>query len=292
MATSSFSGADCSNPRVSEATGNKAKMFSEQTLAQVKVAGEPDCSPQKTDPDWQEQMVLQYAPLIKYIAARLAIRLPSHISQEDLVSSGIIGLMDAVQKFDPAKNINFKTYAEFRIKGAMLDELRSLDWIPRSVRKKSHMIENAYVELQKSLGRPAEAEEVARALDLDVKEFHNLLDETKAVSLVPLDGPRRAISGRMEALDHDLSEILGDEDLRDSFVRVHFSQLQEIMVQAIEELPDKEKLLISLYYYEELTMKEIGQIMGYTESRISQLHTQAMYRLRHSLRRHFPEGES
>ena len=105
--------------------------------------------------------MLQYAPLIKYIASRLALRLPSHISMEDLISSGIIGLIDAVQKFDPSKNINFKTYAEFRIKGAMLDELRSLDWIPRSVRKKTHLIEDAYAKLQRRLGRPAEAEEVA-----------------------------------------------------------------------------------------------------------------------------------
>ena len=108
---------------------------------------------EKPDPKWQEQMVLQYAPLIKYIASRLALRLPSHISMEDLISSGIIGLIDAVQKFDPSKNINFKTYAEFRIKGAMLDELRSLDWIPRSVRKKTHLIEDAYAKLQRSLGQ-------------------------------------------------------------------------------------------------------------------------------------------
>jgi RNA polymerase sigma factor FliA len=119
----------------------------ELSLVQVNQESIPDYSAAKLDPQWQEQMVLQYAPLIKYIASRLALRLPSHISMEDLVSSGIIGLIDAVQKFDPSKNINFKTYAEFRIKGAMLDELRSLDWIPRSVRKKTHLIEEAYASL-------------------------------------------------------------------------------------------------------------------------------------------------
>jgi RNA polymerase sigma factor FliA len=238
----------------------------------------------KLDPKRQEQMVLQYAPLIKYIASRLALRLPSHISMEDLISSGIIGLIDAVQKFDSSKNINFKTYAEFRIKGAMLDELRSLDWIPRSVRKKTHLIEDAYAQLQRSLGRPAEAEEVAEFMGLGLEEFYQLLDETKTVSVVALEEGRKSPGGHKSYLEQEVLETIQDDNARDSLQAVHFSGLQEIMVQAIEALPDKEKLLVSLYYYEELTMKEIGQIMGYTESRISQLHTQAMYRLKHKLR--------
>ena len=243
------------------------------------------------DPSWQERMVLQYAPLIKYIASRLAIRLPPHISLEDLISSGIIGLIDATQKFDPSKNINFKTYAEFRIKGAMLDELRSLDWIPRSVRKKSHVIENAYAEMERSLGRPAEADEVADLLGLDLEAFYQMLDETKSVSLVALEGVRRnhTNSGISE---RDLLETLQDNNLKDAYLEVHHGELQQLMVEAIEALPDKEKLLISLYYYEELTMKEIGQIMGYTESRISQLHSQAMHRLRYKLRELSQEGKS
>ncbi len=251
----------------------------------------PNHPARKVDPVWQEQMVLQYAPLIKYIAARLSLRLPSHISQEDLISSGIIGLMDAIQKFDPGKNINFKTYAEFRIRWAMLDELRSLDWTPRSVCKKAHLIENAYAKLQKSLGRPGEPEEVAALLGLDLEEFYQLLDETKAVSLVALEG-RKDGNGGPGLVEPDLSEVLLDENLRDSFLEVHCAELQGIMMKAIDALPDKEKLLVSLYYYEELTMKEIGQIMGYTESRISQLHSQAMYRLRHRLREYAQDAES
>jgi len=246
--------------------------------------------PGQLDPVWQEQMVLQYAPLIRYIASRLALRLPSHISQDDLISSGIIGLIDAIQKYDQSKNINFKTYAEFRIKGAMLDELRSLDWIPRSVRKKSHLIENAYARLQKAKGRPAEAEEVADLLGLELADFYQLLDDTKAVSVVALEHCDRT-SGNL-AMNRDLPEILKDENLRDSLQTVHLAELQQIILQAIEALPDKEKLLISLYYYEELTMREIGLIMGYTESRISQLHTQAMYRLRHKLREYSREMEN
>ena len=244
----------------------------------------PAYGAEKPDLKRQEQMVLQYAPLIKYIASRLALRLPSHISMEDLISSGIIGLIDAVQKFDPSKNINFKTYAEFRIKGAMLDELRSLDWIPRSVRKKTHLIEDAYANLQRRLGRPAEAEEVAKFLDLELEEFYQLLDETKTVSLVALEEARKSTGGHAGYLEHEVLETIQDNNALDSLLAVQCSELQGIMVRAIEGLPDKEKLLISLYYYEELTMKEIGQIMGYTESRISQLHTQAMYRLKHKLR--------
>jgi len=225
------------------------------------------------------------------IASRLALRLPSHISQEDLISSGIIGLIDAIQKFDQGKNINFKTYAEFRIKGAMLDELRSLDWIPRSVRKKSHLIENAYARLQKATGRPAEAEEVAELLGMELEDFYQLLDETKVISIVALETGDRKVPGTL-GIERDLPEILQDENLRDSLQAVHLSELQAVVLQAIEALPDKEKLLISLYYYEELTMKEIGQIMGYTESRISQLHTQAMYRLRYRLREYSQELEN
>lgn len=258
-----------------------------QPLAQAHLTSVAEHWPEKVDPAWQEQKVVQYAPLIKYIASRLALRLPSHISLDDLISSGIIGLIDAIYKFDPSKNISFKTYAEFRIKGAILDELRSLDWIPRSVRKKSHILEKAYADLEKNLGRPAEFEEVSHALGLELEEFHQLLDETKPVSLVDIEGIWKAVRNAPELPIHDLPEILLDESVRDPFLALYFSELQDVMVKAIDALPDKEKLLISLYYYEELTMKEIGQIMGYTESRISQLHTQAMFRLRARLRGYF-----
>ncbi len=265
--------------------------MAEQTLVQEHSSPIPGHASREVDLAWQERMVLQYAPLIRYIASRLALRLPSHISQEDLISSGIIGLIDATQKYDLSKNINFKTYAEFRIKGAMLDELRSLDWIPRSVRKKSHLIENAYAQLQKSMGRPAEAEEVAELLGMEMEDFYQLLDETKTVSLVALEHGDRKLAGA-QGSDRDLQEILCDETLPDSLKTVHLAELRQVVIQAIEALPDKEKLLISLYYYEELTMKEIGQIMAYTESRISQLHSQALCRLRHRLREYARELEN
>lgn len=258
-----------------------------QQLAHLQSDSSPEQWPERVDLAWQEHMIIQYAPLIKYIASRLALRLPSHISLDDLISSGIIGLIDAIHKFDPSKNISFKTYAEFRVKGAILDELRSLDWIPRSVRKKSHILEKAYAELERNLGRPAEPEEICQALGLELEEFYQLLDETKSVSLVELEGMWKPTRGSPEFFDSGISEVLQDETARDPFLALHFSELQDVMVQAIDALPDKEKLLVSLYYYEELTMKEIGEIMGYTESRISQLHTQAMLRLRGKLREYF-----
>lgn len=264
--------------------------MNKQQLARIQASSSPEQWPEQVDLAWQEQMIVQYAPLIKYIASRLALRLPSHISLDDLISSGIIGLIDAIHKFDPSKNISFKTYAEFRVKGAILDELRSLDWIPRSVRKKSHVLEKAYAELERNLGRPAEPEEVCLALGLELDEFYQLLDETKSVSLVELEGMWKSARHSPELFDTEFSEILQDDSIRDPFLALHFSELQDIMVQAIDALPDKEKLLVSLYYYEELTMKEIGEIMGYTESRISQLHTQAMLRLRAKLREYFQVG--
>ena len=263
----------------------------ERSLVLDESAPGPGAGPGNPDLARQQQMVLQYAPLIRYIAGRLALRLPSHVSQEDLISSGIIGLIDAIQKYDLGKNINFKTYAEFRIKGAMLDELRSLDWIPRSVRKKSHLLEKAYAHLQKSLGRPAETEEVAAFLGLGLEEFHRLLEETRSVCLLPLCAPSRRLAG-LPGGGKEPGEFLQDENLRDALQAAHLSQLRQIVIKALEVLPDKENLLIYLYYYEEHTMKEIGEIMGYTESRISQLHTQAMSRLRHRLREYALELEN
>jgi RNA polymerase sigma factor FliA len=245
---------------------------------------QPHAWPEKIDAASQERLVLQYAPLIKYIATRMALRLPPHISLDDLISSGMIGLLDAIKKFDPLKNINFKTYAEFRIKGAILDELRSLDWIPRSIRKKSSQLEKAYAKLLKELGRPAEPEEVAESLGLSIEEYYHLLDETKGISLLDIDAVRKNLPNIAQ---DELYELLQDESARDPFISVYFAELRQILLKALECLPDKGKLLISLYYYEELTMREIGEIMGYTESRISQMHTQAILHLCTKLSEYF-----
>jgi RNA polymerase sigma factor for flagellar operon FliA len=225
----------------------------------------------------REELILKYFPLIKYIAGRLAMRLPPNVSQDDLISSGVIGLMDAVEKFDSSKKIRFKTYAEFRIRGAMLDELRSLDWVPRSIRKKITELEKTYEYLEKDLNRPPKDKEVAEALGISLEKFYKLLDKTKNVTFLDVETIRRRISDHNEK---DLFDLIADNSDIDPFDLLNKNEIKKILIKAITALPEKEKIVISLYYYEDLTMREIGEIMGYTESRISQMHTKAMLRLR------------
>lgn len=225
----------------------------------------------------RKELVLKYSPLIKYVAGRLAMRLPPNISPDDLISSGVIGLMDAIEKFDPSKKIRFKTYAEFRIRGAILDELRSLDWIPRSIRKKTTELEKAYQCLEKELNRPAEDKEVAEALGLSIEKFHKLLDKTKSITFLDIETVRRRMPDNNE---NDLFDLIADDSEINPFALFNKTEIKEILIKAIIALSEKEKIVISLYYYEDLTMREIGEIMGYTESRISQVHTKAILRLR------------
>ncbi len=236
----------------------------------------------RREPTNRDALITSFTPLIKYIAGRLAARLPTHIALDDLISCGIIGLIDAIDKFDPAKEVLFKTYAEFRIKGAMLDELRSLDWVPRSVRRKIHELEEVYAEQEKRLGRPATDEEIALALHLDMEGFHRLLDETKAVTFMDIDLLHQEAALPKEA---SLADSLFQDDQEDPFTKISLTEFRTKVAQAIGSLPEKEKLTVSLYYAEEMTMKEIGQVLGYTESRISQMHSKAMLRLRARLRR-------
>lgn len=235
----------------------------------------------KVDPSQRQELILTYTPLIKYIAARLAARLPAHVSDEDLVNCGIIGLIDAIEKFDLSRNVQFKTYAEFRIKGAMLDELRSLDWVPRSIRRKITELDKTYSELESKLGRPATDEEVAKTLDISLSDYHRLLDETKSVSFMDIENLRPKPADISNAANIDF--LAFDQD--DPFSDILLSQVRDIIAKAIDDLPEKEKLTVSLYYFDELTMKEIGEVLGYTESRISQMHSKAMMRLRTKLKK-------
>ncbi len=236
----------------------------------------------------KNRYVEQYSPLIKYLADRLAARLPDHINRDDLISSGVLGLIDAVDKFDPSRSIMFKTYAEFRIKGAMLDELRSLDWVPRSIRKKSSDLEKLIQRLEGELGRPPSDEETAAALNISVPEYLKLLNEVSAINILDLDAFKATDkTGSKES--RDIYDILADENALDALSVLTQGELRDVLAQAIEELGEKERLVVTLYYHEELTMKEIGQVMGYTESRISQLHTKSLMRLRAKLRRYFEE---
>ncbi|PKN49402.1 MAG: FliA/WhiG family RNA polymerase sigma factor, partial [Deltaproteobacteria bacterium HGW-Deltaproteobacteria-16] len=204
----------------------------------------------------RNELILTYTPLIKYIAARLAARLPAQVSLDDLISCGIIGLIDAINKFDVSKNVQFKTYAEFRVKGAMLDELRALDWVPRSVRRKTTDLEKVYADIEKQMGRPATDEEVAKTMGLALDDFYKLLDETKSVSFMDIEFLRQK---SMETSEPTLAETFAMDD-RDPFTSLNLSQIRELLASAIAGLPEKEKLTVSLYYQEELTMKEIGEV--------------------------------
>ncbi|MBI3735023.1 FliA/WhiG family RNA polymerase sigma factor [Candidatus Sumerlaeota bacterium] len=218
------------------------------------------------------------SPLVKFIANRIAGRLPQHVEIDDLVESGIIGLIDALEKFDPSHQIKFKTYAEFRIRGAILDELRALDWVPRSTRQKATRLERAYADLEQKLGRPASDAEMIAYLKVTPQEFDELVREARGSALLSLDELR---AEGEEGGEHNLLEYLcSDAEQCQLAQTLNTEQAFRLVADTIDQLPEKERLVISLYYYEELTMKEIGEIMAITESRVSQIHTKAVLRLR------------
>ena len=228
----------------------------------------------------KERIVLEHTPLIRYIVNRIAVRLPSHIDLDDLHNTGVIGLMDAIDKYDPDKNCKFKTYAEFRIKGAILDQLRSLDWVPRSIRQKSRRLEQAYSEVEQRLGRSATETEVADSLGIGIEEFHFLISQVRGISMVNLD-ELRASGDSDQPIYGDIFE---DVKAENPFTSLKSRELRQAVADCISSLPEKERLVISLYYYEDLNMKEIGNVLGITESRVCQIHTKAVARLRSKLR--------
>jgi len=243
-----------------------------------------DAKQQNSDvpPLLKEQIVLEHTPLIRYIVNRIAVRLPSHIDLDDLHNTGVIGLMDAIDKYDPEKNCKFKTYAEFRIKGAILDQLRSMDWVPRSVRQKSRRLERAYGEVEQRLGRTASEDEVADSLGIQIDKFYELLNQVRGISLVNLEEIRGTNS------DGDrtgtFSDIVEDVNSENPFASLKLAESKQVIADTIGTLPEKERLVISLYYYEDLNMKEIGSILGITESRVCQIHTKSVLRLRAKLK--------
>lgn len=232
----------------------------------------------KIDTRQKEDLILRFAPLIKLIVNRIALRLPPHVDSEDLINSGVIGLMDAIEKYDPMRGTSFKTYAEFRIKGAILDELRTLDWFPRSIRQKVNRLESAYADLERQLGRAASDEEVAGALNIDLEEYYEILAQASAVSLVSLYD-----MGREDGEERSFLECIASGE-EGPAAALECQEVYETVGKAIERLPEKERLVISLYYYDEMTMKEIGRVLNLTESRVSQIHTKAVLRLRAKLR--------
>ena len=228
----------------------------------------------------REELIVQYLPLTRSIAERISTRLPNNVEIDELVAAGIMGLMDAADKFDPSKQIKFKTYAEFRIRGAILDELRAMDWLPRSLRRKTSQIDNARFTLEQQLGRHATDKEVAEHMNIDIEELYDMINSVKGKSLLSLDEP---IDG--DSKSRTLLECLVSKDSQDPYSLASLKEIKEMIAKAIDLLPEKERLVISLYYYEELTMKEIGQIMNVTESRVSQIHTKAAMSLKSKLKK-------
>jgi RNA polymerase sigma factor for flagellar operon FliA len=230
----------------------------------------------------RDALILEHLPQIKYIAHRISAKLPSHVELNDLVSAGILGLLDAVEKFDPGRGVKFKTYAELRVKGAILDSLRNLDWAPRSLRKRSKDLEKVYKELEQRLGRPATDKEVCDELGITLEEFFELVDQIKGLNLGSF---HEMASQEDDRNSEPLIKYIPDAPQLDPFFVFHKSEIRELLTGAIDALPKKERLVVSLYYYDELTMKEIGKVLGVNESRVSQLHTKAMLRLRNKLRK-------
>ena len=225
----------------------------------------------------RDQLILHYSPLVKYVAGRVAVGLPQNVEQADLVSYGIFGLIDAIDKFDPARGYKFETYAISRIKGSILDELRSIDWVPRSVRAKARSLEKAYAKLEANLHRNPSDEELADELGMTEDQLQTVLSQISFVGLVALDEMLSVGGDRGETL------TLGDTiaDAGDGPVGAYeVEETRQILAEAINRMPDREKVVLTLYYYEGLTLAEIGEVLGVTESRVCQIHTKAVLQLR------------
>ena len=230
------------------------------------------------DKDVRDRLILTYAPLVKYVAGRLGAGLPAHVDESDLVSYGLLGLIDAIERFNPERNVKFETYAISRIRGAIIDELRSLDWVPRSVRARARAIERAIAQLEARLMRAPTDEEIAAKLGLSQEELDESLLEISRSSIGALDELWSSPTGSGDAVA--LVDALEDPHAVAPGGEIETTELKETIGEGIAALPEREKLVITLYYYEELTLREIGEVLGVTESRVSQLHTKAILRLK------------
>jgi RNA polymerase sigma factor FliA len=227
----------------------------------------------------RDRLILTYAPLVKYVAGRLGSGLPAHVDENDLVSYGLLGLIGAIERFDPDRDIKFETYAIARIKGSIIDELRAMDWVPRSVRSRARDIERAIAELERKLHRAPSDEEIAEKLGVSTDDLNDSLTEIGRSSIAALDELWTISSGGggdQVALIDTIEDTQGPEPQSE----LAQTELKEALGEAIARLPEREKLVVTLYYYEELTLREIGEVLGVTESRVSQLHTKAILRLK------------
>ncbi len=227
----------------------------------------------------RDDIINEYAGMVKIIASRLAIRLPSHIDINDLINVGITGLIESLDRFDPTRGVKIQTYLSFRIKGAMLDELRRMDWLPRTIRQKAKKLDNEYSKAEAKLGRAPTEEEMAESFGMGEGEFQKFILDAKGVAVLSLEDMGISSNGDKR----NILDCIADSNAEDPFQQLNFKEVKSLLGDAINALPDKERLVLSLYYYEELNLKEIGQVLGVTESRVCQLHTQALVRLRNKL---------
>jgi RNA polymerase sigma factor for flagellar operon FliA len=225
----------------------------------------------------RDRLLLEHLPTVRYLARRIHERLPQHVELDDLISAGVVGLIDAFSKFDHTKQVQFKSYAQFRIRGAILDSLRTLDWSPRELRRKGRAVEEAIRSATHKLGRVPVEPEIAREMDLGLGEYQQLLGELKGLEIGSLHMERTEDSG-----DEEMAYLPGSPD-EDPLFRCLQGEMKQRLTDAIEELPEKERMVLTLYYYEELTMKEIGLTLGVVESRVSQIHSSAVVRMRAAL---------
>jgi RNA polymerase sigma factor for flagellar operon FliA len=230
----------------------------------------------------KDDLLKRFAPLVRHVVERVAATLPRNVDHEDLYSAGVLGLLDAHAKFDVRKGVKFETYAVWRIKGAVLDQLRALDWVSRSMRRKARTLDGVTRKLDQKLGRAASEDELARELRMSRGDFYRLLDHVRGAVLVSLDEAR----GGEESDSSTLGDHLADPNAENLEQRLEDEQGRIALLQVLDALPEQERLVVALYYYERLTLKEIGRTLGISESRVSQVHTRAMSRLRLRLQKH------
>jgi RNA polymerase sigma factor for flagellar operon FliA len=226
----------------------------------------------------RDRLILTYAPLVKYVAGRLGSGLPAHVDEGDLVSYGLLGLIGAIERYEPDRDVKFETYAIARIKGAIIDELRAMDWVPRSVRSRAREIERAIAELEAKLGEAPTDEQIAAKVGITVPELEDSLTDIARSSIAALDELWTVSGGDGDQIA--LIDTIEDDGAADPQSTLSQTEVKEAIADAIARLPEREKLVVTLYYYEELTLREIGEVLGVTESRVSQLHTKAILRLK------------
>ena len=228
-------------------------------------------------------LIERYAPLAKVVASKIAARLPSSVELDDLISAGVIGLIDAIDKYDAEKSNNFKKYAEIRIRGAILDELRAMDWVSRTVRRQSAKLDTAQRRLRVDLGRDASDQEMAQELGVDLDQYFELLHKLQPVLLISFED----LGVNQDGEKRSFAQYLKDHKAADPSVVVHFRRLRHMLGEMVEQLAEKQRIVITLYYFESMNLKEIGKVLDVTESRISQLHAAAVRNLKQKVRRHF-----